>query len=52
MTTQLTSSELFADSYLVDVGVPHLCEKTEGGRGVGVVNGKLDVSLRVGHRFT
>lgn len=31
--------------YLVDVGVPHLGEEAEGGRGVRVVNWELDVSL-------
>lgn len=42
--------------YLVDVGMPHLGEEAEGGRGVRVVHGKRDVSLRwnqtIGVQFT
>lgn len=33
-------------SYLIYVGVPHLGEEAEGGRGVWIVNWELDMSLK------
>lgn len=38
-------------SYLINVGMPHFCEKAESRRRVWVVNGELDSSLKGKNTF-